>query len=172
HLSHALASDQPRSAAEAELEFVRLVRLDVDVIVSVIADRMARGGQLLEPVDAGMLENLADTEIMDDAAAFLDNPSGLDGVFLGRLVEVALLIVPLGDPAARILGAHLQIEGDGDEGLLAGRFFLGTAQSSRAEKSGSGGNERTTSCPSGLVHDPSLKVFERANTGRAGGLSH
>src|SRR3954468_6969417 len=102
-----------------------------------------------------MLEDLTDTEVMDDSAAFLDDPSRLDGVFLGRVVEVALLIVPLGDAAARVLGAHLQIESDGDECLLAGRFFLRAAQSSRAEKGRSGGNEGAPSCQSGLVHDRS-----------------
>src|SRR6266542_3422760 len=99
-----------------------------------------------------MLKDLTDAEVMEDAAAFLDDPSGLDGVFLGRLVEVALLIVPLGDTAPRVLGAHLQIERNGDERLLAGRFFLRATRHGSAEQGCGRGDKRSPSYPRGLVH--------------------
>ena len=71
-------------------------RLDVDVVVGVVADRVAGLDDLLEPVDVLLLEHAADGEEVEHAAARLDAPARLDGVLLGLVVEVALLVVPVG----------------------------------------------------------------------------
>src|SRR5262249_18046006 len=54
------ALSQPRRGIEAVLGPAHLSSLDVYMIVSMIADAMAQLHDLLEPGDAGMLENTAD----------------------------------------------------------------------------------------------------------------
>ena len=44
---------------EAILQLARFGRLDVDVVIGVIADRVARLDDLLEPADVSLLENLS-----------------------------------------------------------------------------------------------------------------
>ena len=103
---------------EAVLDFVRSLRQQIDVIVGVIADRVAFAGNLFEPIDVLLLEHLADDKGVNHAAALSHAPASLDGVVLGRLVEIALFVVPVRVfPVGKIAG-HLQVERDGDLCLL------------------------------------------------------
>ena len=89
------------------------------MVVSVIAYRMPLGGDLLEPIDAGLLQHAADAEKMDQPAGLLRRAHRLDGVLLGRFVQVAFGVVPFGHAAPRVLSAHFQIERHGDQGAVA-----------------------------------------------------
>ena len=116
-----LPLDQPRRPAEAELDVFRARRLDVDVVIRVVADRMPLGDDLPQPADVLLLHRLPQGEEVDDAATRLDPPRGLHGITLGRGVEVSLLVVPVGLVPGGEVPAHLQVERDGDQGLLRGR---------------------------------------------------
>src|SRR5262249_14530090 len=76
---------QPRRAREAELDVLHPRRLDVDVVVGVVADRVAGLGDVLEPGDALLLEGAADGEAVHHAPGRLDEPARRRGVLL-RLV--------------------------------------------------------------------------------------
>jgi hypothetical protein len=139
HVARLLPGDQPRRPAEAELEVLRPGGLDVDVVVGVVADRVAGTHDLLEPVDVFLLQHPADEEAVQDAAPRLDAPARLDGVRLGLGVEVALLVVPVGRLPRREVAAHLQVERDGDQRLAGvGRrvVLLGRARGRRPPAAG------------------------------------
>src|SRR5207237_10337465 len=91
-LLDALAVDQPGTALEAELEGLPVWRLDVDVVIGVVADGVARLGDAGQPGDVGLLEDAPDREAVRDAARLADAPAGLDRPAFGFVVEVAFLV--------------------------------------------------------------------------------
>src|SRR5262249_42175718 len=136
--AHLLAVDEPGGAIEAKLDVLGAFGLDVDMVVSVIADGVPGQDEVLQPGDAGLFEGAADGEEMEDAAVGPDAAGGLDGVALGGGVEVALFVVPVGLVPGGEVARHLQVEGDGDEGLTArGRCGAGRG----GEHGGAGGGE-------------------------------
>src|SRR5262249_23366437 len=109
-----------------------------------------------QPVDTWMFEDLADAEVVQDTATVLDDPARFEGVFLRRVVEIALLEVPLGHAATWVLGAHLQVERNGNVSLLADRVFLRAAESAGTQKDCCGGHEGPASRQRGVVHECSF----------------
>ena len=106
------------SALEAELNVLRPRRQHVDVIVGVIADRMTRLGDLLEPGDALLFEDAADGEAVQHAAGRLDALARRDGVLLRLVVEIALFVVPMGVIPLGKVAAHFHVESDRDQRLV------------------------------------------------------
>ena len=120
HVQRLLALDQPGAALEAELDVVRPRGEHVDVVVGVVADTVAVGDELLEPVDVRLLQRPPDEKEVDDPARGLHAPRRLDGVVLRLVVEVALVVVPVGRVPRGEVARHLQVERDGDAPPLAG----------------------------------------------------
>ena len=86
---------------------------------------MAGRDDLAQPVDVLLLEDAPDDEEVERAARLLHAPRGFDGVALGFVVEVSLFVVPVDLILGRVLGAHFQIERDGDLGFVAEPVLFG-----------------------------------------------
>src|SRR5438552_1484795 len=84
------------------------------MIVGVVADGMALGGDRLEPIDILLLEHPAHTKRMDHTTALLYALAGRDRVFLGRLIQVPFLVIPMRVFPSREISSHLQVERDRD----------------------------------------------------------
>src|SRR4051812_38859307 len=99
------------------------------MVVGVVADRMALGGDLLEPIDVLLFERLSDRERMDHAAAPLDSMASVDSVIFGGLIQIALFVVPvLVFPSGKV-AAHFQVERNCDLGLFEfGRWWRSSQQ--------------------------------------------
>ena len=129
------AVDQPRASAGSETECPReRGRRDVDVIVGVVADRVAGGGDFLEPVDVLLFQYATDGEAVERHRRGLDAPARLDGVTLGFVVEIALFVVPVRLLPGREVAAHFQVERDGNLGFAGclgrGGLFIAARRAS------------------------------------------
>ena len=84
------------------------------MVVRVVADRMAFGGNRFEPIDVRLFEHLADEEMCESRRrAFLRGGKPHRIVF-GCLVEIAFFVVPVRVfPMGKVAG-HFQVERDGD----------------------------------------------------------
>src|SRR5262245_40922492 len=111
---------------------------------------MPRLGDLLQPVEVLLLEDLADGETVEHAAVLLHAPAGLDGVLLRLGVEIALLVVPVCLFPCRKIAAHLHVKRDGNEGLVRLGVALplvgGGGTEDIAHAAGNGAREEVTPC--------------------------
>ena len=107
------------------------------MIVSVIANGVSRVGELLEPIDVGLLEHAADAEEMNASAALFHQLRCLNGVVLGRVIEISLLVVPFLLVARGIGTTHLQIKRDRNQ-----RFLVVGAEPLTHRKTGRGSGAR------------------------------
>src|SRR5207253_8423366 len=92
--------------------------------VGVVADRVPGLDDLLEPIDVLLLKDSAHGKAVQDAAMALHAPAGLDRVPLVFLVQIALLVVPVGFVPGWEITAHLEVAGDRDERLVGLRGAL------------------------------------------------
>src|SRR5262249_2219703 len=106
------ALSQPRRAIEAVLGPAHLSSLAVYMIVSMIADAMAQLHDLLEPGDAGMLENTADDKKVHLPVRRGDPAGGAYCVLFGCFVQISFLVIPLRLFPGRIVCAHLAVQSD------------------------------------------------------------
>ncbi len=109
---------------EAVLDLVGLRRQHVDMIVSVISDRVAVRCDSLEPIDVFLLEDPADDKRVHHAAMRFTRRQNVDRVGLGRVVQVALFVIPVRVFPVGKVTRHLQVERDGDQCLLGRRGCL------------------------------------------------
>ena len=112
------AFDEPRRAAEAELQILRLLCFDIDVVICVIAHRMASRDNFAQPVDILLFEHTSDHKKVQRAPRLFHAPGCFDRVAFCFLVEVSFFKVPMDLILRRILSAHFEIERDGDHGAF------------------------------------------------------
>jgi len=118
HFRDTLAVDQPRGAGEPVLQVFRPRRPDVDVIVGVIADRVAFADDLLQPIDVFLFQRTPQDEQLGHAARGLDAAAGFHDVLFDRFRQIALFIVPFRQAPLGIVHGHLQVHRHRDQRRL------------------------------------------------------